>query len=61
MTAAKQSPAQGKTFATNAKLKKVGWYHQTPGGHANDALRHLLLYATKQGLVKAEELLDSTR
>jgi hypothetical protein len=59
MKVAKQSPAQGKTFATNAKLKKVGWYHATPGGHANDALRHLLRYTVKRGLVEAEELLES--
>lgn len=39
-----QSAAQAKSFATAAKLKKLGWYHPTKGGHANDALRHLLVY-----------------
>ena len=60
MTAAKQSPAQAKSFATNLQLKRMGWYHATKGGHANDALRHLLRYSVKQGLVKPEELLAST-
>jgi hypothetical protein len=28
---------------TNAQLKRLGWYTQTSGGHANDAARHLWL------------------
>lgn len=38
------SPRAAKGFATNDKLKAVGWYTPTPGGHANDAVRHLLNY-----------------
>jgi len=59
MKVTRQSPAQAKSFSTNTKLKMIGWYSPTSGGHANDALRHLLLYATKQGLVKAEDLLEA--
>lgn len=39
-----QSPGQAKRFATDEKLKKLGWYHATEGGHENDALRHLLVH-----------------
>lgn len=37
-----QTPTQAKAFSTDDKLKKLGWYKPTPGGHANDAARHLL-------------------
>jgi hypothetical protein len=41
-----QLPSQAMSFATNDKLKAVGWYK--PGkGHDNDAARHLMLYAVK--------------
>jgi len=39
-----QLPAQAKSFATDSKLKAIGWYDRTPDGHKNDALRHLLVY-----------------
>jgi len=29
-------------IATNANLKKLGWYTPTKGGHANDAVRHMV-------------------
>lgn len=35
-------PTSIKKFATNDKLKRLGWYTPTKGGHVNDALRHLL-------------------
>ncbi len=38
----KQSPADGKSFSTDEKLKKLDWYKPGPG-HDNDASRHLLL------------------
>ena len=51
-----QSPAEGKQFGTDARLKALNWWH--PGQqHANDALRHLLLYAVRHQLVAADELL----
>lgn len=40
----KQSPAEAKSFSTDDKLRRLGWYSPTPGGHANDATRHLLRY-----------------
>lgn len=43
-----QAPVEAKRFATNPRLKAQGWYIGTPGGHVNDALRHLYLAAVKQ-------------
>lgn len=45
-----QTPAAAKRFATNEKLKKVGWYR--PGkDHANDAARHLMVFGVSNGLL----------
>ncbi len=45
-----QTPSAAKSFATNTKLKKIGWYK--PGkDHANDAARHLMVYAVGHGLI----------
>lgn len=40
--AIKYSPSEAKSFSTDKKLKKLGWY-KTGAGHDNDAARHLLL------------------
>lgn len=37
-----------KSFATNDKLKKLGWYTPSKGGHQNDAARHMLAYVAKK-------------
>lgn len=52
-----QTPADAKRFSTNDKLKKLSWRAPSKGGHADDALRHLLLYAVRAGLIDAEDLL----
>jgi hypothetical protein len=39
-----QSPAQAKRFGSNAKLKHLNAHKTTDGGHANDAVRHLITY-----------------
>lgn len=49
-----EQTASIKSFATDAKLKRLGWYQSTPDGHANDAARHLLARATKLGKAGAE-------
>lgn len=36
-----------KTFATDEKLRVLGWFRPTDGGHANDAARHLLTWMVK--------------
>jgi hypothetical protein len=52
-----QSPADAKSFSTNEKLARLGWRRPTKGGHADDALRHLLLFAIRGDLIDPEELL----
>lgn len=42
-----QTAAQAKGFATDAKLKHMGWYTPSKDGHANDAARHLMYRAVK--------------
>lgn len=44
-----QTAADAKRFSTNPRLKAQGWYLSTPGGHVNDALRHLYLALANQG------------
>jgi len=50
-----QMPGEGKKFGTDDKLKRIGWWHPTPEGHANDSLRHLLKVSVRVGLVRGEE------
>lgn len=50
-----QTPAQAKKFATDAKLKHLGWWW--PGhGHAMDAARHALVASIHIGTVRGEDL-----
>lgn len=51
-----QTPGEAKKFSTNEKLKAVGWYTATTGGHANDANRHLLKYVIERPHLGAKEL-----
>jgi hypothetical protein len=46
-----QAPADAKRFSTNDKLSKLDWRNPTPGGHADDAARHLLLAAVRHGFI----------
>lgn len=39
-----QQPGAAKGFASNEKLAILGWRNPQPGGHADDAARHLLTY-----------------
>jgi hypothetical protein len=52
-----QSPADAKRFSSDGLLKKLGWYQATPGGHTNDALRHLLLAIVRRDPQTAKRLL----
>jgi len=40
----RQTPAQAKGFATDDKLRKLGWWSTGSAGHDNDAARHLLTH-----------------
>jgi hypothetical protein len=55
-----QSPSQAKSFGTDAKLKHLGWWYQTAGGHANDAARHLLrhMIIERQDVVLTNKLAE---
>lgn len=44
-----QSPADAKKMFDNDKLRAVGAWHRGGAGHANDAIRHGLLYLVKSG------------
>lgn len=43
-----QTPSAAKAFSSDSKLKALGWYDRTPGGHRNDAARHLLKFLVDQ-------------
>ena len=47
-----QSPADAKRFSTDTKLKAAGWLQRMSDDHANDACRHLLLYAVKNKIME---------
>lgn len=51
-----QSPASAKTFSTDDKLHKMGWWIKGQD-HGRDALRHLLLYAVTNKLIDLARLL----
>ncbi len=42
------SPRSAKAFATDAKLRHLGWYKPSKGGHQNDAARHLLTFLAQE-------------
>lgn len=65
-----QTPSEAKSFATNAKLRKLdeitdptdtpfGWYAGNKGeaGHRRDAARHALVYGIRNHLIDARSLL----
>lgn len=52
-----QSPADAKRFATDDKLRRIGW-HKPGHDHENDARRHLLLGLTRAGEIDVEKLLE---
>ena len=52
-----QPPSQ-KSFSSDDKLRMLGWYKPSPGGHQNDAARHLLVYGVKNGLISVRNVLQ---
>lgn len=46
-----QNPADAMKMFTNDSLRKIGVWHRGGDGHANDSLRHALLYAARNGWV----------
>lgn len=47
-----QTPADAKRFSTDKKLEAAGWLQPKGQDHANDALRHLLLYMVGSRLME---------
>lgn len=51
-----QKPGTAKTFSTDSKLRAMNWWTTTPGGHANDAARHLLVWLASNGRLDNDTL-----
>lgn len=51
-----QAPADAMKIFPNPALKKLGYWHVGGKDHANDSLRHLLLYCLKNGWKPAKLL-----
>lgn len=49
-------PADVMRFATDDKLRRIGWYVTGPD-HARDALRHLLTFAAETSIIDPAQLL----
>lgn len=45
-----QTPADAKSFVSNTRLRDLEMWHRGGGGHANDALRHVVLWLTRTGM-----------
>lgn len=46
-----QNPSDAMKMFDNDALRKVGVWHKGGGGHANDSLRHALLFAARTGWI----------
>lgn len=44
-----QTPADAKSFVSNTRLRDLEMWHVGGGGHANDALRHVILRLARSG------------
>lgn len=53
-----QTPADAKNFAPNDRIRALGYWHRGGAGHANDAIRHGVLYMVRKQLISAKSLLD---
>lgn len=58
ITVEEQSPADAKNFASDDKLRRIGWYQPGPD-HARDAMRHLLLAAVRNQVLDLSILVSS--
>ena len=55
-----QSPADAKSFASDSKLKALGWRCPGPGDHAKDASRLLLLALVRRQLLDPALLVSAS-
>lgn len=54
-----QTPAEAKSFAPNELLKSLDYWHKGGAGHANDAIRHAIVYMVRKQLLSAAKVLNS--
>lgn len=52
-----QTPADAKSFVSNQRLRDLELWHRGGAGHANDALRHGVLYLIRERGWSPEKLL----
>lgn len=52
-----QTPADAKAFVTNERLRALNVSHVGGAGHANDAIRHGILYMVRKHLLSGKQLL----
>jgi hypothetical protein len=52
-----QLPSAAKEFATNDKLRAVGFWHVGGEGHANDSLRHAMIWIVNRNRKWTRKLL----
>lgn len=51
-----QTPADAKSFATDAKLARLQW--KIGNDHTRDAARHMVLFLFRNGMIDAKELVS---
>ena len=52
-----QTPADAKSFCDNDRLRALGFWHVGGAGHANDAIRHGVLYMVREYFWHSPKLL----
>lgn len=43
-----QKPSAAMRLITDDRLRAMGWYHPSKGGHQNDAMRHLAFHLARE-------------
>ena len=54
-----QSPAEAKNLMTDSRLKVLGWFNASKGGHQNDAARHLARHLLKEKVLDGRNLVQA--
>ena len=54
-----QSPSEAKNLMTDSRLKVLGWFNTSKGGHQNDAARHLARHLLKEKIIDGRNLVEA--
>lgn len=54
-----QSPSEAKNLMTDSRLKALGWFNASKGGHQNDAARHLARHLLKEKILDGRNLVEA--